>query len=162
MSIYRSLGVWYFLLSHWPHKRVRYLWLTSIIKCLGIIKAESKYFQATLQPSRSHSFHAGRKSNNSQLSIAFFSKLAFFAKNVTLQGATFGIQFELPALWWLFAITCISGHKWNTGLTISYLNMLMYGKATVWAYTDTSFNHLCKVSLYVVHHNAVLWCNNIM
>ena len=42
------------------------------------------------------------------------SKFAVFAKIATLQGATFGIQFDSPALWRffaIFAIACISGHK---------------------------------------------------
>ena len=48
------------------------------------------------------------------------AKLAIFATIATLLWVTFGIQFESPALWRffaIFAIACISGHKWNIVIT---------------------------------------------
>ena len=51
---------------------------------------------------------------------AIFPKIANFAKIASLQGATFGIQLKLSELGWrffaifaIFAIAFISGHKWK-------------------------------------------------
>ena len=43
--------------------------------------------------------------------FAIIAKIANFAKIATLQGATFGIQFESPAFCQFSAIARISGHK---------------------------------------------------
>ena len=48
-----------------------------------------------------------------------FAQIAILAKIATLQGATFDIQFESPAVWRffaIFAIAFISGHKWRWAL----------------------------------------------
>ena len=48
--------------------------------------------------------------------FAIFAKIAIIVNIASLQGATFGVQFESPALWRFFAIfatACISGHKWS-------------------------------------------------
>ena len=45
-----------------------------------------------------------------------FAKIANFAKIASLQGATFGIRFKSPEagdFFAIFAIACISGHKWG-------------------------------------------------
>ena len=90
--------------------------------------AKAPLFKGPLLPSNLNRQPSG------DFSLFSPSKFDIFAKIATLQGATFGIQFESPASWRffaIFAIACISGHKCLVLVLLRNIRLLTAQVATV-------------------------------